>query len=163
LTLSSFEVDPETLGLLDDRIRSELRSASGRWLVARGRAYRDQSGQVERILGVLHDISEQKHAERERELFLGALGHDLRNPLNASVESSGDEVALQVENAGPTIPDDMKLRIFEPFVSSAGGVGLGLYVANQLVRAHRGRIELVSANAKTVFRAVLPKTALQPS
>jgi PAS domain S-box-containing protein len=44
---------------------------------------RDQSGRIVAAVAGFIDISERKRAEKERELFIGALGHDLRNPLQA--------------------------------------------------------------------------------
>src|SRR5262249_48685084 len=44
---------------------------------------RDQSGQIIAAVCGFADVTTRKQAERERELFIGALGHDLRNPLNA--------------------------------------------------------------------------------
>jgi signal transduction histidine kinase len=44
---------------------------------------RDESGQIIAAVSGFSDVTAKKHAERERELFIGALGHDLRNPLNA--------------------------------------------------------------------------------
>ena len=44
---------------------------------------RDPSGKVIAAVTGFIDITERKRAEKERELFIGALGHDLRNPLQA--------------------------------------------------------------------------------
>lgn len=53
-----------------------------RWVVARGRVTeRDAAGAPRRMMGTLIDIGDRKRIERERELFVAAIGHDLRNPL----------------------------------------------------------------------------------
>jgi PAS domain S-box-containing protein len=53
-----------------------------RWIAATGRTIFEGRRPV-RMLGTLADVTAQKRAEEERELFLAMLGHDLRNPLAA--------------------------------------------------------------------------------
>jgi signal transduction histidine kinase len=75
----------------------------------------------------------------------------------------GDEVELAIRDSGPGIPPDRRRRIFEPFFSTkpAGkGTGLGLFIATQIVRDHRGRLEVDGAEGGgAVFRLALPAEA----
>jgi signal transduction histidine kinase len=73
-------VDAERSG----EFRVELRTAGPpeRWLVASGRAFFEGMCAV-RVAGTLQDVTEQKRAEKERDVRLGQLGHDLRTPLSA--------------------------------------------------------------------------------
>lgn len=66
-------------------------------------------------------------------------------------------VAISVTDDGAGIPDDLRERLFEPFVSGkAGGTGLGLPVVHRAVEAHRG-VVLVDALARgTRFTVLLP-------
>ncbi|MCK6447705.1 MAG: ATP-binding protein [Planctomycetes bacterium] len=59
-------------------------------------------------------------------------------------ETGVETVELQVEDDGPGIPPEDLRRIFDPFVSSTGGTGLGLAVSYGIVSAHGG--ELSAAN-----------------
>lgn len=61
---------------------------------------RDQSGAIIAAVLGFSDVTVKKHAERERELFIGALGHDLRNPLNA-IALNADSLSRRTD-----LPDD---------------------------------------------------------
>ena len=82
------------------------------------------------------------------------------------VRLTGDEhrVAVEVHNRG-TIPIDVLPRIFEPFrsgrhyASRGDGLGLGLFIAKAIARAHGGALEVDSADDATMFRLVLPRHA----
>ncbi|WP_338783810.1 HAMP domain-containing sensor histidine kinase [Streptomyces sp. DG1A-41] len=76
---------------------------------------------------------------------------------------TGDAARVRVADAGPGIPPADRDRVFDRFyrVDKArsrdrGGSGLGLSVANDLVRAHGGSIELTSEPGATVFTVSLP-------
>jgi signal transduction histidine kinase len=54
-------------------------------------------------------------------------------------------VALAVTDSGPGIPAERRRRVFEPFYSGKpNGTGLGLTIAERIVAAHGGRIEIDS-------------------
>jgi two-component system, NtrC family, sensor kinase len=57
-------------------------------------------------------------------------------------------VILQIEDTGCGIPPDRLEKIFEPFFSTKerrGGTGLGMAIVEDIVRVHRGAIEIESA------------------
>lgn len=79
---------------------------------------------------------------------------------------------LLVSDEGPGVPEEIRERLFEPFVTSgkAHGTGLGLAVARRFVEDHGGRIELLidaqpapDAKAGARFRIQLPLLASPPS
>lgn len=50
-------------------------------------------------------------------------------------------IAISVRDHGPGVPDEMKERIFEPYVTTRkGGTGLGLALVRQTVHAHGGHV-----------------------
>ncbi len=83
----------------------------------------------------------------------------------------GDDVFLQISDDGPGIPDDMRERVFDPFVRvegsrsrETGGTGLGLTAVKTIVRAHGGRIALANREGADEERGLdvrvwLPKSA----
>jgi signal transduction histidine kinase len=69
-------------------------------------------------------------------------------------------VALEVSDTGPGIPEDVRERLFEPFVTGRkGGTGLGLAIVQRAVAAHRGMVLVDSAPGRgTTFTVYFPAT-----
>ncbi len=64
---------------------------------------------------------------------------------------------VQVEDDGPGVPEELRRTLFLPLVTSrAAGTGLGLSVAQDMVRRHRGALEFESRPGHTVFSMLLP-------
>lgn len=76
--------------------------------------------------------------------------------------SMGSAVLLEVSDDGPGIPENLKDRLFEPFVTGrTGGSGLGLAIVQRAVEAHRGVILVESTpGSGTVFSVVLPSSGI---
>ena len=77
------------------------------------------------------------------------------------VDSREDSLAIRFENHGSTIPEEKLERIFEQFYRldtgrSAGGAGLGLAIARQIVTLHGGTITAKSEDELTTFLVTLP-------
>jgi PAS domain S-box-containing protein len=66
-------------------------------------------------------------------------------------------ILIQMSDTGVGISEDDQARIFEPFFSTGKkGTGLGLWVTQDIVRQHGGRIEVVSeVGIGTVFNLIL--------
>lgn len=69
-------------------------------------------------------------------------------------------VRLRVRDTGPGIPEEIRERMFEPFVSRRpGGTGLGLAIVQRAVAAHRGAVIVDSEpGVGTTFTIYLPAT-----
>jgi signal transduction histidine kinase len=67
-------------------------------------------------------------------------------------------VSLRVSDNGPGIPDSVRERLFEPFVTGrVGGTGLGLAIVQRAVAAHRGMVLVDSAPSHgTTFTVYFP-------
>jgi signal transduction histidine kinase len=94
------------------------------------------------------------HVRADRQKLLQVLVNLIRNGLEASPEGAPvrvvaaargpDRIELAVEDRGPGVPAELKARLFQPFVSGKGelGLGMGLYMARLIVDAHGGAIEV---------------------
>jgi signal transduction histidine kinase len=70
-----------------------------------------------------------------------------RPPVRLSIDLVEDRLRFRVEDHGPGIPDDMALRLREPFVRGPGGqgrAGLGLAIASRVIEMHGGSLEIGS-------------------
>ncbi len=64
---------------------------------------------------------------------------------------------IEVRDNGPGIPENLRLHLFDPFVSSKhSGSGLGLALVAKIIGDHGGTIEFESVQGQTVFRVLLP-------
>lgn len=71
----------------------------------------------------------------------------------------GDRVVITLSDNGPGIPEEIRERFFEPFVTfgKAGGTGLGTAIAKSIINAHEGDISFVSnCPGGTTFTIHLP-------
>jgi signal transduction histidine kinase len=84
-----------------------------------------------------------------------------RGRVLLTVRPSGEEVEIRVTDKGQGIAPEFLAHVFEPFSqadSSGHGLGLGLAVVHQLVKAHGGRVDVMSdgVGAGTTFTVLLP-------
>jgi two-component system nitrogen regulation sensor histidine kinase GlnL len=64
---------------------------------------------------------------------------------------------ITIEDNGPGIPPDLQDRIFYPMISCRPeGTGLGLHIANSMIKQHGGLINCDSEPGRTAFRIMLP-------
>ena len=84
-------------------------------------------------------------------------------PVRIAMRGLDGQVLLEVHNQGSPIPADLLPRLFEPFERggrTGGGLGLGLYIAQQIVEAHGGTISVRSEPADgTTFTVLWPRGA----
>jgi signal transduction histidine kinase len=97
----------------------------------------------------------------ENALTHGSPGHPVRVTIDVD-----DEAVLAVNNHGPLIPAHLVPALFQPFTQGAStgeserprGLGLGLYIVQQIVAAHEGTIAVDSrAGHGTTFTVRLPR------
>jgi signal transduction histidine kinase len=67
--------------------------------------------------------------------------------------------SLSVSDNGPGIPDAIRNRVFEPFVTHGkkGGIGLGMAIVQNVVMAHKGKVKLETGPTGTSFLIQIPQ------
>jgi signal transduction histidine kinase len=106
-------------------------------------------------------------AERVDLVLSNLVGNALKyTPAGGAVElgaaEDGGAVRFEVRDSGPGIAAEYHAAIFEKYFrvpgAAAGGVGLGLWLAREIVEAHGGRIGVESAPGQgSVFWFTLPR------
>jgi len=96
-----------------------------------------------------------------------ALAHgDPATPVNVWARIEGRFVLVDVHNEGRAIPQELQSMLFDPFrrgerdsrTPKTAGLGLGLYISNEVVVAHGGQIDIQSsAGEGTTFQVRLPR------
>ncbi len=81
-----------------------------------------------------------------------------RRELAISTSREGGKVAVHVADTGPGLPDLVRARLFQPFVTTkASGMGVGLSVCRTIIEAHGGELSAADGKAGgTVFTFTLP-------
>jgi PAS domain S-box-containing protein len=142
---------------------------------------------LSRVAGAVVDEIEAQHPGRVRlsaagelvghwdpdrlaQVFANLIGNALRHgsrqdPVDVRLTTDGSGTRVDVTNRGQPIPAHLHEAIFEPFRrvpttgGDRGGLGLGLYIAREIVRAHGGSIALRSEEEQTTFSVLLPAAA----
>ena len=97
-------------------------------------------------------------------LLGNALTHGADAPVLVHARADGDMLALSVTNQGDPIPKDVAARLFEPFFraasgSSEKGLGLGLYIASEIAKAHCGALTFTCGEALLGLRSGVARPA----
>lgn len=119
------------------------------------------SAQIQQLILNLVVNASQAIGDRKGEIRIRAtmLTPEQRiSPVLDVPMAEGGYMLIEVIDNGPGITDEVKAKIFDPFFTTKpGGRGLGLAVAQAVVRAHGGIIDVLSAPGEgTTFRVFLP-------
>lgn len=117
------------------------------------------------------DLTGEWDVDRLQQIASNLVGNAIQHgesaePIVIRVDGSASEhVALSVANGG-VIPPEVLPSIFDPFQSGrhsrAAGLGLGLYIAQQIVEAHQGSIRVESKPALgTIFTVQMPRRLVE--
>jgi signal transduction histidine kinase len=100
-------------------------------------------------------------------LVTNAIKYGAQNaPVRVTVTGDVTHVHIEVSNCGPAIDGTMLVRIFDPLTrgtdlkgayEQTGSLGLGLYIASEIAKAHHGAIEARSDETETLFSVSLPR------
>lgn len=95
-------------------------------------------------------------------LLSNALAHGVaKSPVTLDAAVDGDRLRIAVSNTGDPIPAEIIGTLFQPFVRAAvvrgqTGLGLGLYIASEIARAHGGSLTVASTAEETRFVFEMP-------
>lgn len=98
-------------------------------------------------------------------LLTNAMRYGAGKPVQVSVSATASDASIEVRDQGIGISQKSLERIFCQFERAEGsetsaGLGLGLFIAEQIVKAHNGRIQVESEEGKgALFRVLLPLNA----
>jgi two-component system, sensor histidine kinase and response regulator len=103
-------------------------------------------------------------AQMTSNLIGNALEHgEKREPVEVSLNGTrADVVTLSVTNTG-VIPEDILPHLFDPFrvgqrhLGRSDGLGLGLFIVQQIVVAHGGRVDVETDASRTTFVVQIPR------
>jgi signal transduction histidine kinase len=161
---------------LTEQVLAAARGASGE-----AKRNVDLSALVESLCADLDDLGEpvtwQNHAPAPvscrpneirravRNLVENAVAYG--NKAEVQIAASSDGYDIVIEDDGPGIPEDERVRVFEPFVrlessrnAATGGTGLGLTLAKAIAEGHGGAIVLENRpNGGLRARMHLPRMA----
>jgi signal transduction histidine kinase len=93
---------------------------------------------------------------------------DVEKPVTLAAEGAAETIVLSVKNFGNTIPPEFLQVIFNPLIQVpsavpdaspqfSASIGLGLFIAREIVKGHDGTITVDSTDDGTVFTVRLPR------
>ncbi len=104
--------------------------------------------------------------DKLKQVFLAIIGNSLDamedgGTLTLETGVDGDSLFIRIGDSGPGIPPGLHGKIFEPFFttkSEKGGTGLGLTIADKIIKDNSGKIEVTSEEGRgTIFKIILPR------
>lgn len=126
----------------------------------------------ERRIEARFTLNEPVACDRVRigQLFSNLLGNAMAHgaedqTVRVRATADGGSFELSVANGGEPIDEAARQRLFQPFFrgevrSGQQGLGLGLYIASEIARAHGGTLDVTSTREETRFTARIPTKAL---
>jgi phosphoserine phosphatase RsbU/P len=103
---------------------------------------------------------------RVAQLFSNLLGNAISHgaadkPVRVGGAAKRETFELFVGNSGAPIPAEARKRLFQPFYRGVAhglseGLGLGLYIASEIAKAHGGTIDVDSSDRETRFTFRMP-------
>ncbi|MCP3137452.1 hybrid histidine protein kinase/response regulator SinK [Pyxidicoccus xibeiensis] len=156
--------------------QQRLSLAAPIWAAARLFSINPDSARISLEVEAPEDITIQGNARLIEQLTLNLLNNARdamagRGRVKVVLTLEGSSPVLYVADWGPGIPEDLRERMFEPYVTAnKRGTGLGLAVCRRIAQEHRAQIGLGSPGLirdvpppATVFRVLFPTTDAPPT
>ncbi|MCE9673456.1 hybrid histidine protein kinase/response regulator SinK [Myxococcus stipitatus] len=155
--------------------QQRLSLAAPIWAAAKLFSVNPDSARISLEVEAPEDITIQGNARLIEQLTLNLLNNARdamagRGRVKVVLTRDGAHPVLYVADWGPGIPDELRERIFEPYVTaSKRGTGLGLAVCRRIAQEHHAQIGLAPQGTlrdvpppATVFRVLFPPTDVAP-
>lgn len=85
-----------------------------------------------------------------------------RGTLTLRINQTGSGWSVEIQDTGPGVDPAIQSRLFTPGVSTRGRQGLGLSLAQRILAAHGGAVELMPSESGACFRVLLPASTHHP-
>lgn len=121
------------------------------------------------------DLHGRWDSGRMAQLLSNLIGNAVKHgapegPISVRARGGAGQVRIDVHNLGRAIPPEQRLRLFEPLTRNAlqenpdpameRSVGLGLYIASEVAKAHGGKVELSASDGEgTTFSLLLSRSS----
>lgn len=108
------------------------------------------------------DCDRGRIAQLASNLLSNAVTHGAREvPIRIEASTDAERFTLSVANGGAPIPAGAREQLFQPFFRGAvrksqQGLGLGLFIVNEIAKAHGGTMEVSSTPGETRFTFTMP-------
>jgi phosphoserine phosphatase RsbU/P len=131
-------------------------------------AHPDRVIELERIGDLNGEWDKERLAQLISNLAANAIEHGSGERVRIVAHDQEARVVLEINNRGEPIAPELLSSIFDPLVHGrrdtsdepSRGLGLGLFIAREIVTAHEGTIEVTSsASDGTTFTVSLPRRA----
>ncbi|MCP3105390.1 hybrid histidine protein kinase/response regulator SinK [Myxococcus sp. K15C18031901] len=155
--------------------QQRLSLAAPIWAAAKLFSVNPDSARISLEVEAPEDITVQGNARLIEQLTLNLLNNARdamagRGRVKVVLTRDGAHPVLYVADWGPGIPEELRERIFEPYVTaSKRGTGLGLAVCRRIAQEHHAQIGLAPPGTlrdvpppATVFRVLFPPTDAAP-
>jgi signal transduction histidine kinase len=128
-----------------------------------------ESAQPSRLITSAVNVPEKVRIDAGRlgQLLSNLLGNavaygDPDKPIRVIARATVNGFEISVANSGPPIPEEAMSLLFTAFhrgkvQPNEKGLGLGLYISQEIARAHGGEIRVASTATETIFTAEFPQ------
>ncbi|MEN5107245.1 HAMP domain-containing sensor histidine kinase [Pseudomonas sp. TWI672] len=158
-----------SLGIPIQREPSELSALCGEIVEEIRQGHPQAEVLLEHVEPIAANFDPSRMAQVVSNLLINAIRHgDPQLPIRLRLATEADDAVIEVHNWGNPIPQDRKMYLFNPQArlaraghiegTKAPGLGLGLFIANEIVTSHGGTIEVLSsAEDGTTFTVAFPR------
>jgi phosphoserine phosphatase RsbU/P len=127
-----------------------------------------QTSAPDRVINVRIAVTDSVECDRARigQLVSNLVGNAIDygasdQPIQVTAATQDGWFEFSVTNAGEQIPPALLAHIFDPYARGAHranrqGLGLGLYISNEIAKAHGGTLSVISTRDQTCFTFRMP-------